>query len=563
MLRKLAHLPVVGPVVGIVHFFHRFGTAALPVLKDLLSTWGQTSQFRRIPEPDIVQGTVLILAMGDINPFALKMYGFKTASLRHKGWRGVGLLGVRAHWITKAYLKAFGVKNFVYLDSYQICPQDQFNIERAIESFLQDCDTVQQIKHWEFEGAWIGPQMLATLSRSNFAGAPDPKEPATRERFREELGFLLPHVVRAQKMAAELNAELAFVVEANYSFYGALVDAIIGHDGEVIQITQPWKDDGLMLKRLTPKTRRQHPSSLEPESFSAILETPWDQRKEGQLWTEFEGRYQGKWFLQNRNQPQVTFQDKEAIYKRFHFAPDKKLVVVFSHILWDANLFYGKDLFEDYADWFIQTVRAACKNDRVNWLIKMHPANLWKRAWEQVETEYAEVSLIREKIGELPSHVQLLKPDTNISTFSIFQATDVGITVRGTTGMELPCFGKPVLTAGTGRYSGMGFTEEFATKEDYLAQLDAIENLEPLSQERTELAKRHAQTIFCHRHWTMESMKVEFNYPKSGGHPLATNLRFAEEAWPTDSLPADIDRFATWADKGESPDYLEYLEAEK
>ena len=49
-------------------------------------------------------------------------------------------------------------------------------------------------------------------------------------------------------------------------------------------------------------------------------------------------------------------------------------------------------------------------------------------------------------------------PYSEISTRSIFGVTDYGITIRGSVGFELPCFGVPVLTAGTGFYSGRGFT---------------------------------------------------------------------------------------------------------
>ena len=84
-----------------------------------------------------------------------------------------------------------------------------------------------------------------------------------------------------------------------------------------------------------------------------------------------------------RNQPNSEDYAKGEIFKRYSLDQSKKLAVVFSHVLWDANLFYGEDLFKDYGDWFEQTVKAACGNDRVNWLIKMHPANLWKRSREE------------------------------------------------------------------------------------------------------------------------------------------------------------------------------------
>ena len=60
---------------------------------------------------------------------------------------------------------------------------------------------------------------------------------------------------------------------------------------------------------------------------------------------------------------------------------------------------------------------------------------------------------------------------------AIFEFIDIGITVRGTAGMELPCFGKTTLTAGTGRYSQLGFTNDSDTKVEYLNKLRNIENL--------------------------------------------------------------------------------------
>src|SRR5262249_51259138 len=113
-----------------------------------------------------------------------------------------------------------------------------------------------------------------------------------------------------------------------------------------------------------------------------------EERALDQLLTD---RYSGKWFLQARNQPRTSDADAAAIRQRFGLDPAKKTATVFSHVLWDANLFYGEDLFADYGEWFVETVRAAAANPHLNWLIKLHPANLWKRARDGVEGEFAEL----------------------------------------------------------------------------------------------------------------------------------------------------------------------------
>ena len=170
--------------------------------------------------------------------------------------------------------------------------------------------------------------------------------------------------------------------------------------------------------------------------------------------------------------------------------------MLFSHVLWDANMFFGRDLFTDQEEWFVETVRAACANDRVNWLVKLHPANVWKLRRDGVSGELGEHVAIREHVGELPPHVKLLEPETDISTWSLFDVTDVGVTIRGSVGFELPCLGKPALTAGTGFYSGRGFTVDSDTREDYLARIGRIEEIPPPDAEQVELARKHAYALF-------------------------------------------------------------------
>ena len=59
---------------------------------------------------------------------------------------------------------------------------------------------------------------------------------------------------------------------------------------------------------------------------------------------------------------------------------------------------------------------------------------------EQVLTEF----------GELPSHISLIYPETDISTLSLFQIGHYCLTVKNCTmGIEASAFGLKVVTAGT------------------------------------------------------------------------------------------------------------------
>src|SRR5205807_525761 len=110
--------------------------------------------------------------------------------------------------------------------------------------------------------------------------------------------------------------------------------------------------------------------------------------------------------------------------------------------------------------------------------------------------------------------------ESEISTRSVFEAADYGITIRGSVGFELPCLGVPVLTAGTGFYAGRGFTVDSSSAEEYLARLRRIEEVAPPTGEQYELARRHAYALFHLRPLRFSSFVATIRPLEEMGHPL-------------------------------------------
>src|SRR5208283_4163784 len=159
--------------------------------------------------------------------------------------------------------------------------------------------------------------------------------------------------------------------------------------------------------------------------------------------------------------------DSTQLRERLSLDPNKKTAFIFPHILWDAALFWGKSLFRDFEEWFVETVRLACANDNLNWVIKIHPANRRVRESGSLQGEYAEVVTLRKYIGKLPPHIVMIPPESEISTYSLFPIIDYCLTVCGTVGIEAARLGIPVLTAGSGPYDHRGFTVDSNSREEY------------------------------------------------------------------------------------------------
>jgi hypothetical protein len=110
--------------------------------------------------------------------------------------------------------------------------------------------------------------------------------------------------------------------------------------------------------------------------------------------------------------------------------------------------------------------------------------------------EYGELKALKKAFGKVPDFLKVIYPDSFISPLSFFGITDYGITVRGTVGLELPCFGIPTLTAGTGRYSGKDFTIDSLTSDEYISRVQNIDNIAPLTEDQVKLAQRYAFYVF-------------------------------------------------------------------
>ncbi len=510
---------------------------------------------REAPRPPEGAPLVLIAAMGDWE-YTLKTECMLALALRLAGWRVAVLLRDRTIRHAEAWLRNAGFDEVYYFSDYHV-PTPAEDAEKLKEEIRAAGTEFEQVKSWRFRGCLIGPQILASISRKIFSAGFDVTTPDVRNRINGQLNACIEYVFTAEKLLSALSPGIVLVNEANYTYFACLVDAAIQRGIRTIQYVQPNREDAMFFWRLSGETRRMHPASVSPQTMARMREMPWNSRREEEVNAIFAARYGGKWYLQNRNQVGVKEKTRSEVCAELQLDPAKPLAVVFSSVLWDANLFYGTDLFKDNGEWFVETIRAACANTGVNWLIKLHPVNTWKRELEGVTGELAEIKMIREKIGDLPPHVKLLLPDCGISTYSLFQDADYGIIVRGTSGMEMPCFGKPIVTAGTGRYAGRGFTIDSTTRDEYLAVLARLQDVPPLDDETVLLAKKHLYAAFCLRPWVFKSFVVTMRPPKGAG-----DLDYATFEPAVDSLAGvranrDLEKLAAWMISGEAPDYVD------
>ena len=153
---------------------------------------------------------------------------------------------------------------------------------------------------------------------------------------------------------------------------------------------------------------------------------------------------------------------------------DRPKGLLMLHAFPDANHFSPELLFDDFYDWYLQTLEAVRDQPEIDWLVKLHP-NLahYTDDPEPASRAYA--------IARDVAHIHVVPEGLN--TASLAQFADFLITVNGKAGLEFAGCGMPVILGGCGFFAGNGFSEEPQTVDAYL---EAVARGPKMSQDETQ-----------------------------------------------------------------------------
>jgi hypothetical protein len=288
-----------------------------------------------------------------------------------------------------------------------------------------------------------------------------------------------------------------------------------------------------------------------------LLEMPWSAENDQAVVDRIAANYvSGAWYNRQQLQEGKIIVSAADTRRMLGLDPSRKTAVVFSHILYDATFFYGESLFEDYEQWLVETTRAAIANPRLNWVIKVHPVNVWRSRMDGVKLVQLESQTLHRHFGAHPGHVKLMAADTPVNTFSLFEVADYGLTVRGTIGMELPCFGIPVVTAGTGRYAGRGFTIDPASPEEYGAVLAGLQDFSRLNDEAVRRARLHYYGALDLRPVPTRSFEFDYHADQKRAAAPAYDVILTRRADETLLQSEDLGRLVKWMTQDGSAELL-------
>jgi hypothetical protein len=519
-----------------------------------VANWHRTLAPMRAARRGGIERTALFCDLMTL-PATAKFEALVAGLLRLSGYHAVVLLERPDRLVERIFRAAVPDAEFVYRS--QIDAEVQAVAEAQAEALLASARSLQDLVALELDGFRIGRNVQSFVVRQFRVGRLDDENPEHRALTRKLLAQALATKRFVERLLAQRRPDIAVFNERGYTPSGDVFDGCVLHGVDTVQWCGAPQSDCLIYRRYDHKTRGEHPLGLSDTMWTRLLAMTWSDKEDRAVVSRIAANYaSGAWYNRQQLQQGKAVLASDEVRRSLGLDPARKTAVIFCHILYDATFFYGESLYDDYEQWLVETVREAIANPALNWVVKVHPVNVWRSRMDAAELVQLEVQTLQRHFGTLPDHVKLMAADTPVNTFSLFDVADYGLTVRGTIGMELPCFGIPVVTGGTGRYSGRGFTIEPPTREKYAALLAKLQSVPRLGEEAIRLARRHYHGALDLRPVPMRSFALDYNVPGRFGLPPRAAL-YMKRAADEHLLEAeDLGRLVHWMTATKEPELL-------
>ena len=403
--------------------------------------------------------------------------------------------------MAKKYWKAMGYGADRFVPWLELENEYKEAAAKEVQTVLSSNPSFEHLKSYAYNGVEAGKHTLSAVGRTLFRALFDPMSDDCLPKVRKHLTTTVMKAMVMQKIIDDYKVEQVLINEPNY-YNAGISQTALANGRPFLQFCHAYQENAFVLKRYFAGNRAVNPISLSASSWKSLTSNPLSTEMQNDINAVIDEKYSGRNMLSRRIGLDAPQMGRDELVKKLGLDPARRTAVVFSHVLWDANMFWGKDLYEKGAEeWLIETVRLAMCNKNMNWIIKVHPANVWKMKQAGKDISYNDVNAVKKEFGQLPDNFKILLPEEKVNPLSLFQSIDVGVTIMGTVGIELPVFGVPCITAGTGRYSAHGFTLDPVNKTEYENMILNAHKLNKLDQPSMELARKYFWGIYKGRVW--------------------------------------------------------------
>jgi len=164
------------------------------------------------------------------------------------------------------------------------------------------------------------------------------------------------------------------------------------------------------------------------------------------------------------------------IQKELSLNSDSKLITLFTNVESDSTAMGQNLAYIHMFDWVASVIDFVISEKNIDLIVRAHPGE------SKVPSDLKARSPISERIlrkyKNLPNHIKLIGPESNVSSYSLAQMSDIPMVYTSTLGLEFALMGIKPWIAATPYYSGKGFSVDIKSHEEFV-NLVKFENINP------------------------------------------------------------------------------------
>lgn len=226
-----------------------------------------------------------------------------------------------------------------------------------------------------------------------------------------------------------------------------------------------------------------------------------DESERARLWRYLADREEGA-------QDWIFFHPEDArssgnIIAALGLDPEKPVVSLLTSVVWDAQLHYRHRAFKDQVEWVLKTIAHFAQRDDVQLAIRVHPAEVTG----SLPSRQPIAAEVEAKFPKLPNNIAVIRPEEEISTYALADASNAVIIYATKAGIEFAARGIPVIVAGESWLRGKGIGFDCDNVEEYESRLAALPFRQRLDAARTARAEAYAYHFFFRRMIAMPGLK--------------------------------------------------------
>jgi hypothetical protein len=219
----------------------------------------------------------------------------------------------------------------------------------------------------------------------------------------------------------------------------------------------------------------------------------WTEEMELELMDYLADRAQGTkdWLMCFHEKSQKNV---EAIATELSIDFSKPTIGLLTNVMWDAQLFYSVSAFPNMLEWLLKTIDYFAKRPDLQLVIRAHPGEV-RLTMPSKQRAYDE---IYKAFPKLPKNIFVVPPESIINSYVLMNQCDTVLIYGTTMGMELACFGIPVVVSGNSWIRNKGFTYDVSSQSSYFELLDRLPfPTRRLDERTTQRAKMYNYHYHC------------------------------------------------------------------